>query len=37
MSTGASSSLTGPQALCEVFAKNGVRTCSTLLLLHLGQ
>jgi catechol 2,3-dioxygenase-like lactoylglutathione lyase family enzyme len=25
------------QALCEVFAKNGVRTCCTFLLLHLGQ
>ena len=26
-----------PQALCEVFAKKGVKTCSTRRLLHLGQ
>jgi hypothetical protein len=25
-----------PQALCDVFAKNGVSTCSTFLLLHFG-
>jgi hypothetical protein len=29
--------LTRPQPLCEVLAKNEVSTCSTFLLLHFGQ